>query len=832
MGWSLKMSPNPKPRTCARRPRGGVYNTDVNAAQCSRLCPPRRVVTTGSRPRPRDEAAILEMDRLKSTFNNMIKSVQYRRFTQQCDDDSNRHVEIKLSNDAGDDNTEMEQNDMSPTFRPAPRGNNRRIFCLLAVGFLVAFILGYFVAYVSHKKLAVDPVSCGNQSAVVGEVDQVQKEVTVTPPQPEVTVKTQPEVTVKTQPEPEEEVDPHVGELPLNWQDIVQLLDNKLTTEAFDARLKEFDVPSRLAGGEGDIHQGNLIADEFRRLRMQSRTDVHYVQLQKPDSKRPNIITFGSKDFKPEGYLAYSATGKVEGKLVYGGYGRPEDLDTLQNTNIEVKGSVLLLRAGKHSFAEQVANAEARGASAVLIYPDREDYKFLPDTALYGHVHLGSGDPYTPGFPSFNHTQFPPTQSSALPKILAQTITANMANTLQQTIGGPNNLGGVANISVEVNNVLVNTELHNVFGVIQGFVDPDQYVVLGAQRDAWGKGYARAGVGSSVLLELANAISEMVTKDGFRPRRSLVFASWSAGEYGSVGATEFLEDYLSSLDKRMCTYINLDGMVMGHGGFIASASPLLYNLLEDTMKEVRSPIDSGTVYDMVGTTKWETNVLRPMSIDDPAYPFLAFAGIPSISFHFITPNVESYEYYGTSMDNMDHLKYNTAQRTSETTVLAAQFAGHMALRLVHDRLLRLDVSGYRKVLPKALMRVYRHVYQLVQSGDLKGVDPDWLENAHGTFQRAVANLNTAILHTDLSEDRACRLLNERLMSVEQNLLSPYVSPVETPFRHILLGRGPHTLASIAEMTDLKELHTQLAFATWSVKGCANGMSEIWEEDDS
>lgn len=42
-------------------------------------------------------------------------------------------------------------------------------------------------------------------------------------------------------------------------------------------------------------------------------------------------------------------------------------------------------------------------------------------------VHLGSGDPYTPGFPSFNHTQFPPVESSGLPKILAQTITAGMA---------------------------------------------------------------------------------------------------------------------------------------------------------------------------------------------------------------------------------------------------------------------------------------------------------------------------------------------------------------------------------------------------------------------
>lgn len=31
--------------------------------------------------------------------------------------------------------------------------------------------------------------------------------------------------------------------------------------------------------------------------------------------------------------------------------------------------------------------------------------------------------------------------------------------------------------------------------------------------------------------------------------------------------------------------------------------------------------------------------MRPMTIDDPAYPFLAFSGIPSVSFHFIKPNV-------------------------------------------------------------------------------------------------------------------------------------------------------------------------------------------------
>lgn len=110
-------------------------------------------------------------------------------------------------------------------------------------------------------------------------------------------------------------------------------------------------------------------------------------------------------------------------------------------------------------------------------------------------------------------------------------------------------LGGTENVTVEVNNVLVNKEVHNVFGVIKGFIDPgrldhfsllslfcsetyvlfiaprnvsvfvvsgcgsaDRYVVLGAQRDAWGQGYAKATVGTSVLIELAKAVREMVEK--------------------------------------------------------------------------------------------------------------------------------------------------------------------------------------------------------------------------------------------------------------------------------------------------------------------------------
>ncbi|KAM6900582.1 transferrin receptor 1b [Xenentodon cancila] len=744
------------------------------------------------------------MDRVRLALNGLVKGEGYSRFTLQPSDDGERHAEVKLCDDVTDDAAEMEAHD-SPSFRPARLHQNRWIIASLLLGILLTFIFGYMTGYIIHRKPHVEAASAAAAAA----------------------------------PPPDAQ---------LSWKDLTQLLTEKLTSEAFGQTLRDFDRPSRSAGSEEDARLANKVFGTFKGLDMKPWTDVHYVQLQMPDWNHPNSIQFGSSNFTPAGYLAYSATGKVEGRLVYGNYGRQEDLAYVQDSGVELSGSVLLLRAGKISFAEQVDNAAAKGASAVLIYPDSQDFTYNTNTALYGHVHLGSGDPYTPGFPSFNHTQFPPTKSSGLPKIPAQTLTAEMARTLLQTIGGPESkaasgfkggfqslsysLGGSKNITVEVNNVLVNKGIHNVFGVIKGFNDPDRYVVLGAQRDAWGTGYAKATVGTSVLVELAKVFHEMVENGGFRPRRSLVFASWSAGEYGSIGATEWLEGYMSSIDRSVFTYINLDGVVLGRGGFVASASPLLYSLIGSTMKEVQSPFGSGTLYKVMGEKDWEAKVLKPMMIDDPAYPFLAAYGIPSVSFHFVMNNTESYTYYGTGLDNKDHLNSQTNQTTNETVATAAKFAGLMAMRLVHDHLLNLDVTRYKSLLTKSVKAVKNNVIQLSLTTGQKDVDHTWLSSALGSFGRSAANINNAIINTDLSDPEACRILNNRIMRVEHCLLSPYVSPVVTPFRHLLLGQGAHTLASIAATTDMKELHTALALATWIVQGCANAMAgNIWDVDN-
>ncbi|KAG8536818.1 hypothetical protein GDO81_025618, partial [Engystomops pustulosus] len=222
-----------------------------------------------------------------------------------------------------------------------------------------------------------------------------------------------------------------------------------------------------------------------------------------------------------------------------------------------------------------VHNAEGAGARGVLIFPD------FAEVPVYGHVHFGTGDPSTPGFPSFNHTQFPPFKSSGLPKIPAQPISLSSAKTLLGKLLGrsipekwkvPDFLShGVGpalsseghKVQLEVTNGAVSMELHNVFGSITGRFEPEHYILIGAQRDSWGPGAAKSGVGTAILLELARTMSMMV-HNGFQPRRSILFVSWDGGDFGSIGATEWLEGYLSMLHLKAAAYISLDTPVLGN----------------------------------------------------------------------------------------------------------------------------------------------------------------------------------------------------------------------------------------------------------------------------
>uniref|UniRef100_A0A3Q4H1I8 Transferrin receptor protein 1 n=1 Tax=Neolamprologus brichardi TaxID=32507 RepID=A0A3Q4H1I8_NEOBR len=560
--------------------------------------------------------------------------------------------------------------------------------CFMAATIVFTFVIGYLTGYLVHKNKDLN-CSCAPS---------------------------------------EDDITHETGAVPfMDWDDVRKLLGDKLNTSNLEIALSQLSSSNHRAGSPGDEDLGNKVIKKFKKYGMKTWTDEYFVKVQDPPASGYNRIVFkNDSEERPTGFLSYSASGTARGAVLYAHYGQEDDFQQLKDMNINMNNRVMLVRAGRISFAEKVANAAKVNASAVLIYPDPIDYPIGNDTSLFGHVHMGSGDPYTPGFSSFNYTQFPPVQSSGLPHILAQTITTGMGTKILRQLGGrtqPNGWGSINKlgdesdvITVEVNNVLTEKRINNVFGVIKGFVDADRYVVIGAQRDAWGPGFAASTVGTSVLIELARSISDMVENDGFKPRRSIVFASWSAGEYGSVGATEWLE--VRNARQNWLFFFS------GQDGFKVAASPLLHSLIQNTLKEVTSHLISS---------------LQP------------------------------------------------------------------------------------QLLPKTLTG-------------------QWLVMASGSYNRVSSILTADIQNSDLENTEMCRMINDRIMTVERNFLSPYVSPIDSPFRHILLGSGPHTLKGLSSHLDaLKSaspeanaelFRNQLAQATWTIQACANSLAgDIWSLDN-
>uniref|UniRef100_H0XDG8 Transferrin receptor protein 1 n=1 Tax=Otolemur garnettii TaxID=30611 RepID=H0XDG8_OTOGA len=620
---------------------------------------------------------------------------------------------------------------------------------------------------------------------------------------------------------------------------------------SFSRLLGESSYVPREAGSQKDESLAYYVDNQFNKFKLSKVwRDEHFVKIQVKGSNAENSVTVtdtsGNVVFmmdNPEGYVAYSKATTVTGKLIHANFGTKKDFEDLKTP---VNGSLVIVRAGEITFAEKVANAERLNAIGVLIYMDQTKFPIVnAELPFFGHAHLGTGDPYTPGFPSFNHTQFPPSQSSGLPNIPVQTITRACAEKLfnhvenDQTLRWRFNFRLSADLSesilVYISNQVTDIKMLALLGgYIKGQVasPDDRYIVVGAQRDAWGPGAAKSSVGTALLLQLAQMLSDMVLKDGFRPSRSIVFASWSGGDFGAIGATEWLEGYLYSLHLKAFTYINLDKAVLGTKNFKVSASPLLYTLIEKTMRDVKHPLTGQSLYQ---DSNWMSKV-EMFSYDNAAFPFLAYSGIPAVSFCFCENNAD-YPYLGTFSDTYEELIQKIPDLNKMARV-AAEVAGHFIIKLTYEVELNLDYERYNS----KMLSFVKDVSQFRADVKEMGLSLQWLYTARGDYFRATSRLTTDFKNAETTDRFVMREINDRIMKVEYHFLSPYVSSQDYPFRHIFWGSGPHTLSALIENLKLRRensaafnetlLRNQLALATWTIQGAANALSgDIWNIDN-
>ena len=288
-----------------------------------------------------------------------------------------------------------------------------------------------------------------------------------------------------------------------------------------------------------------------------------------------------------------TAPGRAEGRLWYAGYGTENEFEELQrNFGEEMQGGIALVRYGALYRGLKVANAEAYGFAGALLYTDRDDDgsskgevlplgPWRPASGIQrGSVYNADGDPLTPGWAALEHaSRILPSQAEGLVKIPSLPVSSGNAQRLMA--GAERKLGPLPSrvrLSLEQDPNLV--QIQDVLGRVTGSTHPEEWIVFGAHRDAWGYGATDNGTGTTVLLETIRVVGEALSR-GWRPQRTLIFATWDAEEWGLVGSTEWVEQYRAELMEHAVTYVNMDVAATGPN-FSASCTPGMVEALAAT----------------------------------------------------------------------------------------------------------------------------------------------------------------------------------------------------------------------------------------------------------
>ncbi len=320
----------------------------------------------------------------------------------------------------------------------------------------------------------------------------------------------------------------------------------------------------------------------------------------------------------------HAAPGDVTAPLVYVNYGLIEDYRTLDSLGISVRGKIAVVRYGRSFRGIKAREAEGHGALALLIYSDPQDDGYVvgdvypegPMRPAQG-VQRGSilntpgGDPATPGWPAVRGARRLPLESMEVPHIPVVPLGYGNAALLLEPLRGeqapPGWQGGLPfRYHLGAGEVVARVALFgeppersfrtitNTFGTLRGTDWPDETVLVGGHRDAWGPGAMDNVSGVVSILEAARIMGE-ASRHGYRPRRTVVFATWDAEEWGLMGSSEWVESREAELAAHAVAYLNLDVSVSGRD-FGASGSASLHPLLRQLTQLVGQPYDSLSVY--------------------------------------------------------------------------------------------------------------------------------------------------------------------------------------------------------------------------------------------
>jgi N-acetylated-alpha-linked acidic dipeptidase len=128
--------------------------------------------------------------------------------------------------------------------------------------------------------------------------------------------------------------------------------------------------------------------------------------------------------------------------------------------------------------------------------------------------------------------------------------------------------------------------VYDVIAKLRGSTYPDQWIVRGNHHDGWVFGASDPLTGQVALMSEAKALGALY-RSGWRPARTIVYASWDGEEPGLLGSTEWAETHAAELKQKALVYINTDSN--GRGFLFASGSHELQHFVNQAANDVADP---------------------------------------------------------------------------------------------------------------------------------------------------------------------------------------------------------------------------------------------------
>lgn len=549
-------------------------------------------------------------------------------------------------------------------------------------------------------------------------------------------------------------------------------------------------------------------------------------------------------------YNSYSGDGDVTAQLVYVNYGIPDDYEQLSKLGVDVKGKIVIARYGASWRGIKPKVAYEHGALGCIIYSDPKDdgyYKgdvypqgpFRPEQGVQrGSVidlPLRPGDPLTPNIGATKDAKrLARNEAETILKIPVLPISYSDALPLLKNLGGqvvPEAWRGALPITYHVGpgpatvrmKVTAEWKLHtlyNVIGRIEGSTFPDEWVIRGNHHDAWVNGAEDPISGLVSVLEEARSFGELL-KQGWRPKRTILFAAWDGEEPGLLGSTEWVEHHAQELSQKAVAYINSD--TNGRGTLDIAGSHSLERFMNDVGRVVAQPKSKQTVWEAIRAQRMkdaksesdkrelrERSELRISALGSGSdySAFLNHLGIASLNIGFD----------GESDGGIYHSIYDSfrwftkySDGDFEYTRALAQVAGIATMRLADASLLPFEFRNFAETADRYADQLNQ---LLAASKPTTAIDLSALQSAIARVQQQANNYDLALrtLITSGKTISELKVINQMLLQSERKLLSEAGLPRRPWFKHQIYAPGFYTGYGVKTMPGIREAIEQKRWA--------------------